>query len=58
MSDSYEVHCMSCGSIEMDEQGQPERFPFGQWYSHITECSECGATPCDEAGITSILVAE
>ena len=49
---------MSCGSIEMDEQGQPERFPFGQWYSHITECSECGATPCDEAGITSILVVE
>ena len=55
MPEQYEVHCMSCGNIEGDHDG-PYQFPFGQWYLHINECSECGAKSCDEAGLTSILV--
>ena len=56
MSEFYEVHCLSCGNIEEDNQGNPEQFPFGQWVFSIFECSHCGAKPCDEAGLISVLV--
>lgn len=57
MAEQYEVHCMSCGNIEGDKDG-PYQFPFGQWIYSIDECSSCGAKPCDDAGIISILVVE
>ena len=55
MSEYYEVHCASCGGIEVDKNGNPEQFDFDQWRFHIEKCQHCGAKEGD-AGLMSILI--
>ena len=57
MSEYYEVHCASCGSIQLDDSGEPEQFGFDQWRFHIEKCQYCGSKEGD-FGLGSILIEE
>ena len=56
MGEFYEVHCASCGGIQLDNSGKPELFFFDQWRFHIEECQHCGAEENGDYGLMSILI--
>tara|TARA_Y100000593_G_scaffold59333_1_gene110068 strand:- start:689 stop:871 length:183 start_codon:yes stop_codon:yes gene_type:complete len=58
MSEYYEVHCASCGGIQLDESGEPEQFGFDQWRFHIEKCQYCGSKENGDYGLMSILIEE